>query len=226
MTRTTQSRTRESLVVSTTEPVGALGSASPKRRTTRVRGPSCLICGRIIAKRHYQQGTCDACLPLRDLDPEARIHAQFFARVNKDGPVSEYCPDLGPCWIWTGSIVRQDGYGRLTFDGRTQTAQRASCRVHGIDVPEGMQVDHLCRVHLCVNPDHFDIVTAQENVLRGIGPTASNAVKTHCIRGHEYTPENTIYQKRCGKGNPPGRFNRVCRKCQSIRWQALKASRA
>jgi len=54
-----------------------------------------------------------------------------------------------------------------------------------------LEIDHLCRVRCCVNPDHLEAVTHRENILRGNTFAAVNAAKTHCPKGHEYTPENT-----------------------------------
>ncbi len=71
------------------------------------------------------------------------------------------------------------------------------------DVPEDMALDHLCKVRRCVNPDHLEIVTLVENVMRGDSEHAKNARKTHCKRGHEFTIRNTQYmrgnKRRCGK---------------------------
>jgi hypothetical protein len=55
-------------------------------------------------------------------------------------------------------------------------------------VPEGQQLDHICRVRCCVNPAHLEPVTQRENIVRGIGPTAVNAKKMFCPKGHEYIP--------------------------------------
>lgn len=109
------------------------------------------------------------------------------------------------CWIWTGG--RQSaGYGRLSFGART-LAHRAVYELLVGPIPEGLTLDHLCRVPLCVNPDHLEPVTRGENVLRGNGLSAQRARQTHCIHGHEFTPENTGLN---GRG-------RRCLMCQNAR---------
>ncbi len=70
-----------------------------------------------------------------------------------------------------------------------------------------MTLDHLCRNKACVNPEHLEPVTQKENVLRGVGPTAINAKKTHCIRGHEFNEQNTIFHPRTNY--------RTCRVCKN-----------
>jgi hypothetical protein len=108
------------------------------------------------------------------------------------------------CIIWEGK-ARVDGYGRKRVGGRKQVlAHRYVYEREVGPVPEGMTLDHLCRVRDCVNPAHLEPVPFRENVLRGVGPTARNAHKTHCEHGHEFTPENT-YRRRDG--------GRDCRKC-------------
>ncbi len=77
------------------------------------------------------------------------------------------------------------------------------CR-HG-PIASELHVDHLCRNRACGNPAHMELVSPGENVLRGEGPTAINARKTHCIHGHEYTPENTYHRREGWRG---------CRTCR------------
>ena len=113
------------------------------------------------------------------------------------------------CWLWTG-YRNSDGYGAIDTKynheyGVTRVrAHRAAWLLLRGEIPNGMQLDHLCRVRHCVNPDHLEIVTPRENVLRGFGPTAQQARQTHCKRGHELTTEN-LYKTRRGY--------RVCRMC-------------
>lgn len=123
---------------------------------------------------------------------------------------------MSGCWIWVGEWVTR-GYGRFKGD----KAYHFSYRKWKGEIPYGMVIDHLCRNTSCVNPDHLEAVTSKENTLRGIGPTAQNAVKTHCHRGHEFTPENTRIRVR---GTD---VRRECRQCQAMfRRQHLERARA
>lgn len=75
--------------------------------------------------------------------------------------------DPDGCWIWQGNVNR-DGYGRFSHQGRKLLAHRAAYMSLVGQVPEGLQLDHLCRVRNCVNPAHLEPVTAGENVRRGV----------------------------------------------------------
>lgn len=106
---------------------------------------------------------------------------RFWARVERgDG-----------CWEWPAQSCFDSGYGRFTIQTRNVRAHRVSYVWEYGDIPDGLQLDHLCRNRRCVRPDHMEAVTSRTNTLRGVSPVAENAVKTHCTRGHEFTPENT-----------------------------------
>ena len=121
------------------------------------------------------------------------------------------------CWLWTGTrtTYKREGYGRFNGPDGLVLAHRFAYELLVGPIPEGLQIDHLCRVRLCVNPAHLEPVTHTENVLRGTGPTAINARKTHCNLGHEFTPENT------GQNTNGGR---LCLKCSSTE-KARRSSR-
>jgi len=137
---------------------------------------------------------------------------------------SEPHPILGtPCWLWKGA-KRNGGYGvmrvpkapgaPIRVDGHLTPAWQISAHILMYEhvkgpVPEGLELDHLCRVLNCVNPDHLEAVTHQENVRRGRAGHA-NPRKTHCPKGHEYTEENTLMV-----WHPRGHYYRRCKKCHA-----------
>lgn len=99
--------------------------------------------------------------------------ACFWSHVDKDGPDG--------CWVWTGCVTT-DGYGRYGNRGGTH---RVSYELMVGPIARSMEIDHLCYNPPCVNPDHLEQVTREENTRRRA------ARKTHCVNGHEFTPENT-----------------------------------
>ena len=76
----------------------------------------------------------------------------------------------GFCWEWTADRAKS-GHGRIRVDGRTQMAHRIAYELLVGPIPEGLELDHLCRNTCCVNPDHLDPVTHLENMRRGFSPS-------------------------------------------------------
>lgn len=113
----------------------------------------------------------------------------------------------GDCWVWTG-LLDQGGYGVTRCDGKRWKVHRLAYLVWVGDLPDG-PLDHVrdrgCTTPACFNPAHLEPVTTRENNRRSDSPWAVNARKTHCVHGHEYTPENTRYEG--------GR--RACRTCRN-----------
>jgi hypothetical protein len=147
------------------------------------------------------------------------LEERLLAKINKNGPLPEQRPELGPCWVWTGA-KQGSGYGKVTIRQRGLGAHVAVYELYRKPVPEGMELDHLChpgdgscaratcRHRLCVNPDHLDPTTRFVNMKRGNTFTAANLAKTHCPKGHEYTLENTRVRI-APSGNPM----RSCKQC-------------
>ena len=116
---------------------------------------------------------------------------------------------MGGCWLWLGGMVGGTGYGKFWFVGKTICAHRFVVeQLHG-EIPADRCVDHVCRVRCCVNPAHLDVVTYWQNQHRS---PLTSAARTHCPKGHPYTPENIYEHRRIA---PDGliRWNRDCREC-------------
>lgn len=110
------------------------------------------------------------------------LDERFWAKVEK----------TEACWLWT-AVLNSAGYGRFYSQGRMALAHRISYLAHRGSIPPGLQLDHLCRVRSCVNPDHLEPVTQRENILRGTSPVALAAAATHCPSGHPYDEANTLH---------------------------------
>ncbi len=134
--------------------------------------------------------------------PMRSLSERFFSHVRK----------TDSCWIWTGYL--RDGYGNIgKYAGRMKPmipipAHRAYYELHVGPIPEGLELDHLCRNRACVNPAHLEPVTRRENILRGVGITAQCIRKTHCKNGHLFDEKNTYWRKT----KYP---QRLCRECSN-----------
>ncbi len=120
------------------------------------------------------------------------------------------CVQEGDCWVWKGGA---DRYGRIGALGRKWRTHQLAYILLVDDIPGGLQIDHLCRNRLCVNPDHLEAVPQRINLARGFGPWAVNKRKTACLRGHDFTADNTYVNQ---KGE------RHCRTCQRAHRAAYK----
>lgn len=116
---------------------------------------------------------------------------------------SKFTPDpLTGCWVWT-ACLGGGGYGKYwggATIGRVMVAHRFAYESLVGPVPDGLQLDHLCRNRACVNPAHLEPVTVRENLLRGVGPSAQAALATHCPDGHPYSGENLYLSPRGDRG--------------------------
>lgn len=122
------------------------------------------------------------------------------------------------CWLWIGSTNKSHNllYGVIFAHGKQRLVHRLAYEIFAGPIPEGLTIDHLCRVTLCVNPQHMEPVTQQVNTLRGQSPVALNAHKTHCPAGHELVGDNL-------RINSNGA--RVCRACRNERCRIFEKNK-
>lgn len=119
------------------------------------------------------------------------------------------------CWLWSGALTGR-GYGK--FGSPARSAHRYMYELFRGPIPDELEIDHLCRVHRCVNPDHLEAVPHKVNVERGELRLVLGS-RTHCKNGHEFTPENTRTYVG-GRG-----FQRVCRACKRESMREYRAAR-
>lgn len=132
---------------------------------------------------------------------------EFLDRVS-------FCPFSG-CWLWMGSTLPSE-YGTFHVPRKRGPAyaHRFSYEHFVGTIPDGLDIDHLCRVRCCVNPQHLEPVTRAENMRRApfTGTDVMAAMwraKTHCPMGHPYEGNNLVVESRKTQ-----RVNRICRECR------------
>lgn len=132
--------------------------------------------------------------------PSTPLAERFWKHVSK----------TATCWLWTGSLDAK-GYGRIRPDGsrRFKRAHRIAYEFLKGPIPEELELDHLCRNHRCVNPDHLEPVTHRENTLRGNAPGCVTRRTGVCKRGHSISGTNVYTHK--GK--------KSCRACRNLAWR-------
>ncbi len=138
--------------------------------------------------------------PVPPPEPDKTLEDRFWAKVDK----------TDDCWLWTGAI-NQSGYGTLSLGSRSEGtigAHRASYILNIGTIPDGLQLDHLCRVRHCVRPEHLEAVTPRENKRRGEGVAGTKSRQTHCVHGHVFDEANTHIRSN---------GTRQCRECQTGR---------
>ena len=122
------------------------------------------------------------------------------------------------CWLWTGELRK--GYGCVKVNGRRWSVHRLLFEALIGPIPQGLELDHLCRNRTCCNPAHLEPVTHAENIRRGDQAREGDRrriarIRSYCKNGHEVSPENTYLR-------PPNGHYR-CRRCANLSNAAYRA---
>ena len=180
------------------------------KRTCKIEECPEPVCAWGWCQRHYRiwKRNGDPLAVKRIVEFGLTLEQRFWCKVEQ-GPLPDYAPHLGPCWIWTAGKNKY-GYGKFAMGGkggRVLGAHTVAYELIVSPVPDGLELDHLCRVRACVNPWHLDPVTGAENMRRMM------AAYTHCASGHEFTEANTRWYRGCKR----------CRACDRDRAAAKRA---
>lgn len=182
------------------------------RRNRKHPDRACLMCGTMFRPRYATRlFCCQGCANRRQkplVETPEKQQARLLAKFNKCVVIKEG----SECWGWS-SITDYQGYSILRLGTRIQVrAARFSYTAFRGPIPDGMEIDHLCRNRACVNHAHLEAVDHATNLKR------RTEAKTHCVNGHEFTPSNVRMN--------PGRNGRVCKECDRIRARKYKQKAA
>jgi hypothetical protein len=130
--------------------------------------------------------------------------ARFMSLVEVDAETN--------CWNWVGCKTK-GGYGASALNGIKMVAHRAMWRLLRGELPDGLDLDHLCRNRSCINPDHLEPVTRSENLKRGFEARG-------CKNGHSYNDRDFDLVKRSD-----GSVERRCKICHRERNRRAKHNR-
>lgn len=176
--------------------------------TARKYDPICSFPG--CGRPHNSRGLCNPHgIMQRRGEPLRPVQDRTgpLKRADSERFDSKLRPAPDGCVLWVGGKT-QGGYGMFSAPGkradtRKVMAHRWAYERAGGMIPDGYDIDHLCRNRACVNPEHLEPVTRQENIRRAA------SIKTQCPAGHPYTQENTYVR--------PGTTHRKCRTCMRAR---------
>jgi hypothetical protein len=151
--------------------------------------------------------------------------------VLTDAEKAKIAVDGNGCWLWLGYVM-PTGYGcaplgmAKRWGGSRYTHRIFYTRFVG-EVPEGLEIDHLCRVKRCCNPDHLEAVTRSVNILRGPQPelvrkrhAMARALRTHCPHGHSLRADNVGLQRRDGR--VVSTYCQICHRANAARFRAKR----
>lgn len=108
------------------------------------------------------------------------------ARPIEDRIAEKFVVAGSGCWEWTARL-NACGYGTVKWNGKSWLAHRAAYTLAVGTIPDGMELDHLCRNRACINPDHLEPVTHKQNMERADFSQRVPVRKPHCKRGHPWS---------------------------------------
>ncbi len=138
---------------------------------------------------------------------------RFWKKIDKNGPIPEQCPELGPCWIWT-AFKDEVGRGQIATSKGLRHAHKVSWMLHGRTIPEGMCLLHRCDNTGCPNPDHLRLGTQLENiaemVAKGRNPFGERHWTIRGARPRTRKPVPTLEERFWDKVNKYGPIPPAC----------------
>lgn len=191
----------------------------------KIRRGRCEPCYRKHLKQRRESGLNNSVTPRKYRPRKPIPQVAGVVRV-----LQRTTPGWGGCILYTGTLTAQ-GYGMIKSNGAASGVHRLVYLSLVGEIPDGMMLDHVCHssdaeclggptcLHRrCVNPNHLEPVTPAENNMRGRSRSAENFLKTECMHGHPFTPENTQQQKHLRIDGLPTRRCRECRRIASRKW--------
>lgn len=157
------------------------------------------------------------------------IRIRFWRHVDKEGPIPSSCPELGNCWLWTGSTKGNNRYGAIRFANRMELAHRVAFFLKYGRWPRPNAL-HKCDNGLCIRATHLFEGTQKDNMRdcaskkrTGIAvaihaASVKAAGRTSCVNGHTYTPDNVYLA--INRNSP--RY-RQCRTCAKLRMRIYRS---
>lgn len=199
------------------------------RTAAKISGPTyrwvdiqCRRCGSFFSRPPSQASRaayCSAKCRSAAVGDQLRKVPLTFAELEQN---AIWEPNSG-CLLWLGAL-NEKGYGRVSTGGRYRPVHQVSYELVKERISKGLEPDHLCRVRCCINPEHLEAVTHKENLERaGVlartkDMNAAKRARTHCARGHAYTPRNT-------RINPNNPNSRTCKECARINYERNRQKR-